>query len=336
MKPTDKVKIGKAGVEVTRLGLGGAPLSGMTLAGGLYGGSARDEAVRIIRRANDLGVGYFDTAPLYGNGRSEARFAAALSSLPRNSFVISTKVGRVLNLKDPKRSATVAPDGLPELEAKFDLTRDGILRSLDESLKRLKMDKVEILLLHDPDVENLEDAACKTAFPTMIRLREEGIVGAIGCGMNIWEMPARFIKRFPLDVVLLAGRYTLLDQQALPEFLPLCVEQGVKIVVGGPYNSGILARDLNKPVTFNYEPAAAPLVEKAKTLKAVCDRHKVDLKAAALQFVLAHPAIATAIPGAQTVSELEQNLSAVSVKIPVQLWAELKHEQLIPANAPTP
>lgn len=336
MKPTDKVKIGSTGVQVTRLGLGGAPLSGMTLAGGLYGGSASDEAVRIIKRAHDMGVGYFDTAPLYGNGRSEARFGAALSGVPRNSFVISTKVGRVLNLKDPKKSAPVAPDGLPELEARFDLTRDGILRSLDESLKRLKMDKVEILLLHDPDVENLEDAANKTAFPTMLRLRDEGVVKAIGCGMNIWEMPARFIKRFPLDVVLLAGRYTLLDQQALPEFLPLCTEKGVKIVVGGPYNSGILARDLSKPVTFNYEQASAPLVEKAKKLKAVCDRHKVDLKAAALQFVLAHPAIATAIPGAQTVAELEQNFAAVSAKIPSQLWAELKHEKLIPANAPTP
>ncbi len=335
MNPTDKVKVGKVGVEVTRLGLGGAPLSGMTLAGGLYGGSARDEAVNIIKRAHDLGVRYFDTAPLYGNGRSEARYAAALGGLPRNSFVISTKVGRVLTLKDPKKSAPVAPDGLPELEAMFDLSRDGITRSLEESLKRLKMDQVEILLLHDPDVENLEDQANKTAFPTMVRLREQGIVKAIGCGMNIWEMPARFIRRFPIDVVLLAGRYTLLDHQALPEFMPLCVEKGVKVVIGGPYNSGILARDLSKPVTFNYAPAPADLVEKAKKIKAVCDRHKVDIKAAALQFVLAHPAVASAIPGAQTVAELEQNFAAVSAKIPAQLWAELKREKLIPQAAPT-
>ncbi len=336
MKPTDKVKIGATGVEVTRLGLGGAPLSGMTLAGGLYGGAARDEAVKIIKRAYDLGVRYFDTAPLYGEGRSEARFGAALGGMPRNTFVISTKCGRVLDLKDARKSAASGPDGLPELDARFDLSRDGIRRSVEESLKRLKLDKIEILLLHDPDVESLEDQANKTAFPAMIELREQGIVKAIGCGMNIWEMPARFIRRFDLDVVLLAGRYTLLDHQALPEFLPLCVQKGVKIVVGGPYNSGILARDLSQPVSFNYAPAPADLVERAKKLKVVCDRHKVDLKAAALQFVLAHPAIATAVPGAQTVAELEQNFAAVSAKVPAQLWAELKREKLIPAEAPVP
>lgn len=339
MNPTEKVKIGNTGVEITRLGLGGAPLSGMTLAGGLYGGAARDEAVKIIRRAYDMGVRYFDTAPLYGEGRSETRYAAALSGHPRNSFVISTKVGRVLNRPQDVLSGSkdsVSPDGLPVLEARFDLSRDGILRSLDESLKRLKMDRVEILLLHDPDVENLEDQANRTAFPTMLRLREEGVVKAIGCGMNVWEMPARFIMRFPLDVILLAGRYTLLDHQALPEFLPLCVEKGVKVVVGGPYNSGILARDLNKPVTFNYAPAPVQLIEQAKRLRAVCERHKVDLKAAALQFVLAHPAVAAAIPGAQTVAELEQNFAAVSAKIPVQLWAELRHEKLVPQDAPVP
>ena len=339
MKPTDKIKIGKTGIDVTRLGLGGAPLSGMTLASGLYGGAARDEAVKIIKRAYGLGIRYFDTAPLYGNGRSEARFAAGLGAFPRDSFVISTKAGRVLAPAKGAPAAArgaLAPDGLPELEARFDLSRDGILRSLEESLRRLKTDHIEILLLHDPDVENLEDQANKSAFPTMIELREQGVVKAIGCGMNIWEMPARFIRRFDIDVVLLAGRYTLLDQVAYPEFLPLCVQKGVKIVVGGPYNSGILARDLSKPVTFNYEQAPAPLVEKAKKLKAVCDRHKVDLKAAALQFVLAHPAIATAIPGAQTVAEVEQNFAAVSAKIPSQLWAELKHEKLIPAAAPVP
>jgi D-threo-aldose 1-dehydrogenase len=336
MRPTDRVKIGRTGVEVTRLGLGGAPLSGMTLAGGMYGGSAHDEAVKIIRRAHELGVRYFDTAPLYGDGRSEVRFGTALSQMPRGSFVISTKVGRVLNLKDPKKGDAAGPDGLPALEAKFDLTRDGIMRSLEESLKRLKMDRVEILLLHDPDVEDLEDAANRTAFPAMIELREQGVVKAIGCGMNIWEMPARFIRRFDLDVVLLAGRYTLLDHQALPEFLPLCEKRGVKIVVGGPYNSGILARDLSKPVTFNYAQAPQDLVEKARKLKAVCDRHKVDLKAAALQFVLAHPAIATAIPGAQTVAELEQNFAGVSAPIPAQMWAEMKREGLLPQSAPTP
>ncbi len=336
MLPTDKARVGKKGAEVTRLGLGGAPLSGMTLGDGLYGGSAHDEAVKIIKRAYELGVRYFDTAPLYGEGRSEARFAAALHDLPRNSYVISTKVGRVLDLVEPRKSAPSGPDGLPELTARFDLSHDGVMRSLEESLKRLKTDHVELLLLHDPDVENLEDQANKSAFPTMIKLREQGVVKAIGCGMNIWEMPARFIKRFDIDVVLLAGRYTLLDHQAYPEFMPLCVQKGVKVVIGGPYNSGILARDLSKPVTFNYQVAGVDLVGQAKKIKAVTDRHNVDLKAAALQFVLAHPAVASAIPGAQTVNELQQNFAAAAIRIPTQLWAELKHEKLIPQDAPTP
>ncbi|MBI4306724.1 MAG: aldo/keto reductase [Chloroflexi bacterium] len=333
MNPFEQVEIRKTGAKVTRLGLGGAPLSGMKLAGGLYGGSAYNEALRIIRRAYDLGVRYFDTAPLYGDGRSEVRYGNALSGFPRNSFVISTKVGRVLN--PTGNGASVPPDGLPNLKAVFDLSRDGILRSLEESLKRLRMDRVEILLLHDPDVENLEEAANRTAFPTMLELREKGVVKAIGTGMNQWEMPLRFIRRFDLDVVLLAGRYTLLDHTGLPEFLPECEKRGVKVIVGGPYNSGILARDLNGPVSFNYQPAPVDLVARARALKAVCDRHKVDLKAAALQFVLAHPAIATAIPGAQSVSELEENVSMASAKIPADLWRELKATRLIPANAPT-
>lgn len=336
MNPFDRVEIRKTGVKVTRLGLGGAPLSGMTLAAGLYGGSAYDEAIRIVKRAYELGVRYFDTAPLYGVGRSEARYAEALKALPRNSFVISSKVGRVLELEDPRDPAAREPEKLPTLKAVFDMSRDGILRALDETLKRLKTDHVEILLLHDPDVENLEGVANKTAFPTMLELREKGVVKAIGTGMNQWEMPLRFIRRFDLDVVLLAGRYTLLDQSGLAEFLPECVKRNVKIVVGGPYNSGILARDLSGQVTFNYQAAPPELVARARALKAVCDRHKVDLKAAALQFVFAHPAVAAAIPGAQSVAELEDNVRLAKSAIPADLWRELKVDKLIPASAPVP
>lgn len=336
MNPFDRVEIRKTGVRVTRLGLGGAPLSGMTLAAGLYGGSAYDEAVRIIKRAYELGVRYFDTAPLYGVGRSEARYAEALKALPRNSFAISSKVGRVLELEDPRDPAARGPEKLPALKAVFDMSRDGILRALDETLKRLKTDHVEILLLHDPDVENLEGAANKTAFPTMLELREKGVVKAIGTGMNQWEMPLRFIRRFDLDVVLLAGRYTLLDQSGLTEFMPECVKRNVKVVVGGPYNSGILARDLSGQVTFNYQAAPPELVARARALKAVCDRHKVDLKAAALQFVFAHPAVAAAIPGAQSVTELEDNVRLAKAAIPADLWRELKAERLVPEGAPVP
>ena len=336
MKPTDRVKIGRNGVEVTRLGLGGAPLSGMVLADGIYGGTAYQQAVSIVRRAYDLGIRYFDTAPLYGEGRSEVRFGRALADRPRSAFAISTKVSRVLD-PVPGEAASYSEDGIPKLKVTFDFSRAGILRSLEESLKRLNMRSVEILYLHDSDFTGQHpETTFREALPVLADLRQQGVVKAIGMGMNQWELTAGCVRDFDLDIVLMAGRYTLLDQSALPVFMAECVRRGTRVVIGGPYNSGILARDLDKPVSFGYEPAPGQLVEKARTIKAVCDRHGVDLKAAALQFVLAHPAVATAIPGAQSVAEVEQNVAAVNVKIPMQLWAELKHEKLIPADAPVP
>ena len=228
------------------------------------------------------------------------------------------------------------PENLPELEAEFDYTRDGIRRSLDESLVRLNTDRVEILYLHDADQGGLEREGFEMALPALVELREEGVVKAIGCGMNEWEMTARFVRAFDLDMILLAGRYTLLEQGALDEFLPLCVERGVKIAVGGPYNSGILARDLDGPVSYNYELAPEHLIKRARALKAVCERNGVDLKAAALQFVLAHPAIASVIPGATTLDELEQNLRMAQASIPSALWDDLRSEDLIHSDAPTP
>ena len=169
-----------------------------------------------------------------------------------------------------------------------------------------------------------------------VSISTESDLPLIGCGMNIWEWPAEFVKNFDLDIILLAGRFTLLDHDAYDEFLPLCAQRGVMLVIGGPYNSGILARNLDEPVTFNYEPAEEKWLVRAKALKAVCDRHSVDLKAAALQYVLAHPVVASAIPGAQSIEEVEGNLAAAGAEIPSDLWAELKHEKLIPAAAPTP
>lgn len=336
MKPTDSVRIGKTSVEVTRLGLGGAPLSGMVLADGIYGGTAYQQAISIIRRAYELGIRYFDTAPLYGEGRSEVRVGRALADRPRSAFAVSTKVSRVL---DPVsgEAASYSEDGIPKLKVTFDFSRAGILRSLEESLKRLNMRAVDILYLHDSDFTGQHpESTFREALPVLAELRQQGVVKAIGMGMNQWELTARCMRDFDLDIILMAGRYTLLDQSALPVFMAECVRRGTRVAIGGPYNSGILARDLDKPVSFDYEPAPGQLVEKARAIKAVCDRHGVDLKAAALQFVLAHPAVATAIPGAQTVGEVEQNVAAVKVKIPVQLWAELKHEKLIPEDAPVP
>ena len=337
MDPLEKVSIGTQGVEVTRLGLGGAPLSGMVLGDGLYGGTASDEAGRIVRRALKLGINYFDTAPLYGAGVSEVRYGAALKEFDRASFVISTKVGRVLEPVEGGMTAEESADNFAEHYSVDTWTRDNVLRSIEESLQRLQTDHVEIVLVHDPDrAPHGEREAIAEGFPTLIELREQGVIKAIGCGMNEWQMPARFIHKFDIDAVLLAGRYTLLDHSAYPEFLPLCVERDVKIIIGGPYNSGILARDLDGTVTFDYEIAPQHLVDRARRLDAVCRRHDVDLKAAALQFVLAHPAVGTVVPGAQSVPELEENFALVGQEIPSDVWAEMKAEGLIPEDAPTP
>ena len=309
----------------------------MVLGDGLYGGTASDEAGRIIKRAHELGINYFDTAPLYGIGRSEVRYGAALAGVDRDSYIISTKVGRVLEVYEGGMTAEESPDNFADHFSVDSWTRDDVLRSIEESLERLQTDHVEIVLVHDPDKQPYgEKQAVEEAFPTLIELREQGTIKAIGCGMNEWQMPATFIRRFDIDAVLLAGRYTLLDHDAYPEFLPLCVERDVKIIVGGPYNSGILARDLDAEVTFNYELAPQHLVDRARRLDAICRRHNVDLKAAALQFVLAHPAVATAVPGAQSVPELEENLEMVAQEIPEDVWSEMKAEGLIPADAPTP
>ena len=333
MNPFEQIPIGDTGVSVTRLGLGTAPFGGDILVSGQYGGVEFDESQRIVSAAFDSGVRYFDTAPLYGTGRSEVRLGLALAGRDRESFTISTKAGRVLN---PVNDQLRGPENLPELDFEFDYTRDGIVRSLEESLNRLNTDRVEILYLHDADQGGLERESFETALPALVELREQGLVKAIGCGMNEWEMTARFVREFDLDIILLAGRYTLLEQGALTEFLPLCVERGVKIAVGGPYNSGILARDLDGPVSYNYELAPEHLVKRARALNAVCERNGVNLKAAALQFVLAHPAIAAVIPGSSRVSELEQNIQMVEAPIPAALWDELRSENLIPPDAPTP
>lgn len=334
MDPFEKVAIGGTGVEITRLGLGGVFVGGREHSDGTT--TEHDLAIATLERAYEIGVRYFDTAPFYGRGRSEVRFGRVLGKVPRDAFVLSTKVGRLL-VPDPDDPGVWDEEGLPHYTARFDLSRDGILRAFEESMSRHRLGHVEILYLHDPDVEDLEDEAVATAFPAMLELKEQGVVKAIGTGMNQWEMPLRFLREFDLDVVLLAGRYTLLDQSAFADFLPRCEARGTKIVTGGPYNSGILAAaDLDGPVWFNYDRAPPEWVDRARAIKAVCDRHGVDLKAAALQFPLAHPAVASVIPGAASPAQVEQNADLIRAPIPPDLWAELRHEALIPRDAPTP
>ena len=327
MTPLEKAEIRSTGVQVTRIGMGGAPI------GGLYTAVEAATAVETIRRAHELGIGYFDTAPLYGSGRSEVLFGHALETIPRGDYVLSTKVGRLLEPVAEQPDSDQFVD-LPSLEPIYDYSRDGVLRSIDESLGRLRLDRVDIVMIHDPDDHS--EQALDEAFPTLVELRSQGVVGAIGAGMNQWEMLARFAREADPDCFLLAGRYTLLDQSGLDELLPLCVEKDIGIVLGGPYNSGILASDLSDDTTFNYLPAPRDVLEKARSIKDVCDRHSVPLKAAALQFGLAHPAVAATVPGARSIEEIEENLCMAAHPIPSDLWDELRAERLIHPDAPGP
>jgi D-threo-aldose 1-dehydrogenase len=311
--PAAVVPLGGTGLSVTSLGFGAASIGGPPEAG------AEANAIATVHRAWDVGIRYFDVAPFYGLGNSERRLGQALRDRPRGDFVISTKVGRLIKT-DPLRPV-------------FDFSRDGVLHSVEESLSRLGLDRIDILLIHDPDDHWKE--AIGEAYPTLHRLREQGIVGAIGAGMNQSAMLARFAREGDFDVFLVAGRYTLLDQGALPELLPLCLERGIAVVIGGAMNSGILA-DPRPGSFFDYQPADPSLVQRALRLKSVCARHGVPLKAAAIQFPLAHPAVASLVAGVGSVDHLDDYPALMRHPIPSQLWEELRAEGLLPTDAPTP
>ncbi len=337
--PGERRQLGRTRLEVTRLGLGGAPL------GGLFSAVDDDDAVATIRRAWNLGIRYFDTAPLYGYGNSERRMGLALRDRPRDEFVISTKVGRLIC-----EEAAIPPDadidhqvyegrenafyvGTGSLRPVFDYSADGVTRSIEESLGRLALDHVDVAYIHDPD--DHWEAAIGGAYPALARLRESGVIGAIGAGMNQSAMLTRFAREGDFDVFMLAGRYTLLDQDALTELLPLCEERGIAIALGGVMNSGILA-DPKPGSRFNYVPAGNDLLQRAQRLAAICARHDVPLKAAAVQFPLAHPAVASIVAGVRRADHLDEYPGLFRQPIPADLWMELRHEGLIPPDAPTP
>ncbi len=324
MDPLELTEIGTTGLKVSRLGIGGVALGSST---------TNDVAAATLQKCIDLGVSYFDTAPVYGSGVSEQRYGEILSQVPRSSFTISTKVGRLLEQDFPAPvGAVIGPDSANVVPYIYDY--DTVMRVFEGSLKRLKLDKIDILLIHDPD--NHFDQAMDGAYKALSDLRSQRVVSAIGAGMNQWEMEARLAREGDFDCFLLAGRYTLLDHTALTEFLPLCQEKNISVIIGGPYNSGILASDLTETATYNYIPASAEVLDQARRCKSVCDRHSVPLKAAALQFVFGHPAVAAVIPGPGSVAEAEENFKMMSHSIPASLWQELRQEGLIPAEAPTP
>ena len=327
MTPLQPTPIGTTTTHVTPLGFGGAPL------GRLSGPDGVQTALDTIRAGYDLGIRFFDTAPFYGPGKSERLYGRALSGVNRDDFTLSSKVGRVLD-PNPNAADQDPYAANPPYDVVFDFSRDGVLRSIDETLERTGLSRLDIVLIHDPD-DHWEQAIGE-AYPTLADLRSQGVIGAIGAGMNQWEMPARFAAEGDFDCFLLAGRYTLLDHSGLDEFLPLCQDKNISVILGGPYNSGVLASDLGPDTTYFYQRTPADVLERARQIKAVCDRHAVPLKAAALQFGLAHPAVAATIPGPRTPAEVEENLAMASFDTPADLWAELKDAGFIPAEAPTP
>ena len=338
-EPTERLPLGRTGLTLTRLGLGGASI------GGIFSAVTDEDGIRVVDHAWDLGIRTFDVAPLYGYGAAERRFGTALAPRPRDQFVLSTKVGRLIRPTaqippgaDIDRQALDGREdafyvGTGPVRPVFDYSADGVRRSIEESLTRLGLDRIDIALIHDPD--DHWAAAIGEAYPALARLREEGVVRAIGAGMNQSAMLARFAREGDFDVFLVAGRYTLLDQDAFAELLPLCVDRGIGILIGGVMNSGVLT-DPGPDSRFNYRPAPAAVIDRARRLAAVCDRHEVPLRAAAIQFPLAHPAVRSLIAGVRRPDHLDEYPELMRRPIPADLWAELRAEGLIPAEAPVP
>jgi D-threo-aldose 1-dehydrogenase len=335
----ERAPVGRTRLGVTRLGFGGASI------GGLFTAVEDDAAVGTVRHAWDIGVRYFDTAPLYGYGASERRLGAALADRPRDEYVLSTKVGRLVRersaippgadidrqrLDDRDDAFYVVRDPVGIV---FDYSGDGVRRSLEESLERLGLDRIDIALIHDPDDHWRE--AIEGAWPALERLRSEGVIGAVGAGMNQSAMLTRFVRETTMDAVLLAGRYTLLEQGALADLLPACVERDVAVFVGGIMNSGVLA-DPRPGATFNYAPAPPDVIERARRIGEVCARHDVPLRAAAMQFPMAHPAVASLVAGVRTAAHLDEYPALLARPIPTDLWSELRADGLIDPDAPVP
>jgi len=331
MDPFELRRISDTDITVTCFGFGGASM------GNMYTVAHDDAAVRAIRSAHKAKVRYFDTAPMYGFGKSERLYGSVLKDQPRDSFVLSSKVGRLIVAGKPTpESEDTCFVEIDNAYSIFDYSRDGVLRSLEESRKRLGIERIDIVYIHDPDVNDSFKQALEEAFPALADLKSQGIIGAIGAGMNQAEMLCEFAKNADFDCFLLAGRYTLLDQIALQELLPLCQQKNISIVIGGAYNSGILATGAVEGAHYNYAPAPPEIMEKTRNIETVCARFNIPMKAAALQFPFGHPTVVSNIPGVKTKERFEENLSLFTHPIPAEFWAALKEEKLLVADAPVP
>jgi D-threo-aldose 1-dehydrogenase len=290
------------------IGLGCAPL------GNLFTAITGDDAHATVDAAWNAGVRLFDTAPLYGHGLSEARLGAALRSRPRHDYVLSTKVGRLLRVVSPRPTSVFADPG--PLDPVFDFSADGVRRSIEESLRRLGVDRLDIVHVHDPDEH--ETQAVEEAFPALIELRDQGVIGKVGCGMNQTAMLERFVQRIDLDCILVAGRFTLLDRSAADTLLPLCAERDVGVIVGGVFNSGLLA-DPSPGATYDYAAAPAGLVRRAQRMRRLCAEQGVSLAAAALQFARRHPAVTALVVGARSAAEFAADMAALDEPVSDEL-----------------
>jgi D-threo-aldose 1-dehydrogenase len=308
----EKVRL-RTGVGISRLSLGTAAI------GGLYTSVSDEDCTETILTAVDNGINFIDTAPHYGKGTSERRIGRALAGRDRSTFVISTKIGRLL-VPSTTDIDDFFMDADNTVERKFDFSASGVRQSLEGSLERLGMDSVEVLFIHDPD-ENA-DAAIIQAYPELDRMRSEGIIKAIGVGMNQCETPTRVIKETDIDMVLIAGRYSLLDQRALIELLPTALERNVDIIAAGVFNSGILANPV-KGATYDYVPASDELLAKAVRIREVLDGHQVSLTSAALQFPLRHPAVKSVLVGCRSAAEVKTNIEAFNSPIENKVWDDL-------------
>lgn len=325
---SEQRRLGRSGVHVSRLGFGGGAI------GNLYTPLTDEQAYAAVDAAWRQGVRYFDTAPHYGIGLSERRLGAALAGRPRAEYTVGTKVGRRLEPADGTGDDLANGFAVPATHRRvWDFTADGVRRTLEASLERLGLDRVDVVHLHDPD--DHAEQAFRDGYPALERLRSEGVVGAIGVGMNRTGLLTRFVRDTDVDVVLCANRYTLLDQSALTDLLPAALRRGVSVLVGGAFNSGLLA-DPRPGATYDYAAAPPDVLERALRLKETADRHGTTLRACALAFCAAHPAVAGVLVGVRSAAEADDCAEQFRTAVPAALWEELRATGLLPPDAPVP
>jgi D-threo-aldose 1-dehydrogenase len=327
----------------TELGFGGAPI------GNLYQAHSEETAQAALDAAWKAGVRYFDTAPLYGLGLSETRINHFLRGKQRSEYLLSTKVGRLLKVSAPEKRTGIGKFfNTPSRKEIYDYSHDGVMQSFEASLERLGVDNVDILFVHDIDVfthkstrerdRRIDELMAKGTggYHALLKLRDQKVIRAFGGGINEWQAGEILAKRGDFDIFLLAGRYTMLEQEALDGFLPLCAARGIGIVIGGVFNSGILASGPKPGAFFNYDPAPQSILDRVAAIQEICSRHDVRLPEAALRFVLVHPAVVTVIPGMSRPEEIHLNVKTLEAKIPQGLWADLKAQGYLRKDAPVP